>query len=637
MFRTQVDIFENSFRSYTNLPAIRWRIKSGKKPTYTELTYSHLEQRVDALGAYLISIGVKGGDHIGLIADVSPGWITGSIAIQMAGAVDVPRGTDSTNDEISYILSHSGVRVVFAANFTEVERIKNNLRKNKGKVNHYIVLDDSSPDKSSKKVEKLSEAIKKGSKMIQKRSKEYRELFKRRKNVKPESTSTIIYTSGTTGKPKGVQLLHRNLASQMVRLGTMLDIGREDRALTLLPPWHIFGRIAETIIIASGGCVCYTNIKELAEDMRLLKPTILPAVPRIWEGIYNKLIAKVKQGGKLGLFNFFKRMAVTNYLAKSRLTGKERLYKKRNVVMDLVLKVVSLIIFFVTLPLKLLGHLLIFRKVLALTGGNLRFSISGGGALSNYIDEFFAAIGIDILEGYGLTETAPVIAIRERNHIVLGTVGPLIPDTEARLIDYGGKDVTNVPGAKGTLHVRGPQVMKGYYKDPKKTKEVLGDDGWFNTGDLVIFTTNQNISIVGRSKDTIVLVGGENVEPTPIEEKLKESEYINHVMCIGQDKKSIGALIVPNEEELTDFAKANNIPGKNLADWIGNSEVERLYESEIQRLVSANTGFKPFERVTIFALLKKPFEKGDELSNTLKVFRHVVTERYQDIIDGLYR
>ena len=251
------------------------------------------------------------------------------------------------------------------------------------------------------------------------------------------------------------------------------------------------------------------------------------------------------------------------------------------------------------------------------------------------MDDFFAAIGVNIMEGYGLTETCPVLSVRLPSRIIPGTVGPLIEGTEGKLLDSEGKDVTNIPDAKGTLHVRGPQVMSGYYKNPEKTKAVLDDDGWFNTGDLIKFNVTGELSIVGRSKDTIVLVGGENVEPTPIEEKLKESELVDHCMAVGQDKKTIGMLIVPNEEAIMGIADELGV-SKDMESIVASKEINDKFKKEIARLVSADTGFKTFEKVSVFRILSKAFEQGDELNNTLKVKRHVVTDKYEGLIEEMY-
>ena len=636
MYKTLIQMFETTFLNYQDNMALRWH--ADKKGEYASITYGQLGKEIDALGTALISIGVFAKQHIALIADVSKEWSLTSYSLQMASCVDVPRGTDSTGKELAYIISHSESEIVFVANQNQITKIESELPGFNFKVKYYILLDNTAVSNTSNQFN-LNDLLKKGFQIIEKNGEEYQELLKRRKAIQPDNLSTIIYTSGTTGEPKGVPLTQSNLVSQINNISTYipLDLNREkESALTLLPPWHIFGRMAELFIFANGVSITYTDIKNIGDDLRELKPSIVPAVPRIWEGVYGKIVSNVRKNGKEGIFNFFKGIAIKHYKSLSLLKNREAYYIKPNFICHTSKKIGKLFSLFYTFPLNSLGRVLVFKKVLAATGGNLRFSISGGGALPSHIDDFFAAIGVRILEGYGLTETSPVLAIREPDSIQVRTVGRPLAQTQIKLIDLEGNDVTSIPGAKGTLFVKGPQVMSGYYKNPKKTEEAF-KDGWFNTGDLVKITTKGFLSIVGRSKDTIVLLGGENVEPTPIEEKLKESRYIDHVMCVGQDQKTIGALIVPNEEALIEYAKTNAITETSVRELIKVDKINQLYRSEINSLVSVNTGFKPFEKVVQFALLEKPFEKGDELNNTLKVVRHVVYAKYDKLIQDIYK
>lgn len=631
-YKTLYDAFQNAFNVFSDHMAIRYR-EGGE--TFQSKTFKELEEIVRAFGVGLIKLGVKKGQHVGLIADVSHYWIISDMALQMIGSVDVPRGTDSTGDEIAYIVNHAGTTVVLVQNAEQIGKIEKGLKKYKTQVKTYIVLNDEKGTPKTK-VKTMSEVVKLGADIIAKDGKEAKDFDKRGQSVKTEDLATLVYTSGTTGEPKGVMLKHSNFAHQLNTLPKIIPVGPEDRGLNLLPPWHIFGRIGEYLFLSNGTSITYTDIKHIGEDLREIKPTFVPAVPRIWEGVYNKIIGGVKKSGKEGIFNFFKKIAIAYKQNENLITGKFRVFKPRNPLVAIYQTIKGFIMTILLFLPKKLGDVLVFKKVLAATGGKLRGSISGGGALPSYIDDFFVAIGINILEGYGLTETSPVISVRHPDKIVPGTVGPLVEHTEAKLIDLEGNDVTAVKGAKGTLHVRGPHIMSGYYKNPKKTSEVLTKDGWFNTGDLVMFTPSGMVTIVGRSKDTIVLLGGENVEPTPIEEKVKQSDYIDQVMCVGQDQKTIGALIVPNEEELNKWAKANGIKSKSLKELIENAQVQSLYKKEIGKLISTETGFKSFERITSFRLLEKPFEKGDELNNTLKIRRHIVTDKYESLIKSMY-
>jgi len=634
MYRTLLDVFTTSFRLYADHMALQWR---NQNDVFESMTFHELDEVTKALAIGLINLKIKLKQHVALIADVSHTWTMCDIALQRIGAVDVPRGTDSTADELGFILKHSGSKVVFVANTKEIDKIEKGLKKQKYKVTKYVIMDGKIPKKKARKVVALSALIDKGRALLGKKTcKEAKEMERRAKKISPDDVATIIYTSGTTGEPKGVMTTQGNLAFQLNALPKALHVGPDDRGLTLLPPWHIFGRISEYLFLATGCSITYTDIKHIGEDMRNIKPTFVPAVPRIWEGVYNKVIANVKKAGKEGLFNFFAGFAIKFQAHLRVIEDREIHYRKINPIAAAGRRFVALMMMGLLWPLKALGSVLVFKKVLAATGGCLRASISGGGALPHYIDQFFAAIGISIIEGYGMTETSPIISFRRPERIVPGTVGPLIEQTEIKLIDLEGNDVTHILGAQGTLHVRGPQVMKGYYKNPKKTKEVLTKDGWMNTGDLIRINVNGELSIVGRSKDTIVLAGGENVEPTPIEERLKSSAFIDQVMAVGQDAKNIGALLVPNEEELLAFCKANGIAGTSLKELIDNAEVKKLYKTEINTMVGAETGFKPFERVGPFRLLLKPFEQGDELNNTLKVRRHIVYDKYAKLIEEMY-
>jgi long-chain acyl-CoA synthetase len=633
--KTYVEAIQQSFKKNRDRLAVRYREGSEEFKT---LTYGELEQSVNLVAAGLAAIGVKPKEHIGLIADVSHYWITANSAIQLNGAADVPRGTDSTGPEIAYILHHSGSNIVFVHNGEQVKKIESGLKQYKHKIKKFIILND---DKSPKGANIMTLAALKaeGEKLIKKGGKALADFESRAEKVSPTDLSCIVYTSGTTGEPKGVMLSHGNFASQMRTIPEVLKVGPSDSGLTLLPPWHVFGRITEMMFMAIGASITYTDIKHIGEDMRNLKPTYVPAVPRIWEGVYNKIIGNVKKQGKEPIFNKFKAAALKYNHFVSMLIGREKRPIRRNILAEIFARLIGLLGAILWFIPKKLGDILVFKKVLAATGGKLRASLSGGGALPSYIDDFFRAIGVRILEGYGLTETSPVLSVRLLERVIPGTVGPLIANTEYKLIDLEGRDVTKVPGAKGTLHVRGPQIMQGYYKNPKKTAEVLTPDGWFNTGDLVVRNQTGEISIVGRSKDTMVLVGGENVEPTPIEEKMKESPLIDHVMCVtrafGEDQKFVGALVVPNQENLAEWCKANGVSG-DLDSWVKDPKVNSLYRSEINKIINTDNGFKNFEKIGAFALLKKPFEQGDELNNTLKVRRHIVTDKYEKLINDMY-
>ncbi|MFW6139487.1 MAG: AMP-binding protein, partial [Spirochaetota bacterium] len=266
--------------------------------------------------------------------------------------------------------------------------------------------------------------------------------------------------------------------------------------------------------------------------------------------------------------------------------------------------------------------------------GELKAGISGGGALQKHADEFFAGIRLRVLEGYGLTETSPIVAARTFERPVPYTVGPLLEDVQVKIVDEQGAELP--PGEMGIVMVKGPLVMKGYYKREELTRKVISADGWLNTGDLGRMTINGELQITGRAKDTIVLLGGENIEPQPIEQNLTQSRYISRVMVVGQNQRKPGALIVPDFEQLEEFAKDENIPYRSLEELLQNHKVKELYRNEIKSYVSPKYGFRNVELISTFRLLSRGFEAGKELTHTLKMKRNLINEVYKKEINSMY-
>jgi long-chain acyl-CoA synthetase len=296
---------------------------------------------------------------------------------------------------------------------------------------------------------------------------------------------------------------------------------------------------------------------------------------------------------------------------------------------------VGILPFLLLYPVRALGNVLVFNKIKARLGGKFRFTVSGGGALPPFVDKFFQAVGVLLLEGYGLTETTPVISIRLQHHPVSGTIGPLLDELSMRIVDpETGHEVG--PGKKGVIYIKGPNVMKGYYKRPDKTAEVLSPDGWLNTGDLGMVTHRGELRIIGRTKETIVLLGGENVEPVPIEDTMLESDYIDQVMVVGQDQKFLGALVIPNEEALEKYAEQQEIAYLTTEDLLENPLILELISDEINGRVNAKRGFREFERVFRFKLIHRHFEPGVELTASLKMKRNVIAESYAKEIKELF-
>ncbi len=628
--------FIASFEKHKDDLALRWKERNTE--LFQELTYGQFYEKIEYLAVALINLGLKRQDKVALIADISCECTIADMALQFNGAVSVPRGTDSTKQDLGYIVSHSRAQIAFVHYPSEIDKIEEGLEGYDHKVEKFIVLNNYVSERHADRAFGFNDLIEKGHQLIeQEREKYLTELERRQKETGAEDLSTIVYTSGTTGLPKGAMLTHSNIDFTLQSFSKYVPLDSNDRTINLLPPWHIFGRAIEYITLLSGATMIYTDTRRLAQDLIDTRPTFLPAVPRVWQLLYDRFYQHLKNAGQEQNFIKYRHYLIKYYRSKNALLNRQNLFAPIGLGKRVWHRFEGLIGVVVHYIPRKLGDFFVFRKIKDALGGELRLGVVGASATAYYLDEFFQAIGINLLEGYGMTETSAIISIRDRNCNIPGALGRHIDETEIKLIDETGRDVTNIPGAKGTLHTRGPHVMKGYYNNPELTRKVLDKGGWMNTGDVAALTTDKRICILGRSKDTIVLSNGENLEPTPIEEKLKESDYIDHVMIVGQDQKYLGALIVPNEKELSDHVRKVGIRGSSLSGWLEESAVKALYKKEISHLVNEQNGFKVFEHIIDFRLLDKEFEKGDELSNTMKLRRHIVTEKYQDLIQQIFR
>lgn len=617
---------------YSSVPVQYFKDENGD---FQSITYGQMYSLVEQTAGGLLDIGVERGDHLGLISDNRAEWLHLDLAILSIGAVDIPRGNDSTTEEIQYILHHGDCRYFVAENIKQLHRIL----PDKDAVGEYpelkgiILFEGEDPGgHGDLPVYTFSEIKQRGAKYLEQAPQAFESEIEKGDG---DDLATIIYTSGTTGKPKGVMLTHISFLFQLDRVKGVLYLGPADIFLSVLPIWHSFERAVEYVVLNNGASIAYSKPigRIMLDDMQAIRPTWMTSVPRIWEGIRSAVYRNInKDGGiKKTLFYFFVNIGELHAGFFNILFGRQAQFTVRNRVIDIVLSVLP---FAVLTPLKLLGNALVFRKIKAKIGGRFKVGVSGGGALPAYVDRFFQAAGILLLEGYGLTETAPILSVREQLNPVYGTVGPLLRDVEYRLLDSEGNSVS--PGEKGVLYVRSPQVMKGYYKMPEETKKVLSEDGWLNTGDLAVFTHTGEFTIIGRVKETIVLLGGENIEPAPIEEMITQSSYIDQVMVVGQDKKYLGALVVPNMELLEEYAVEQHISYIEAEELLEHEEIQELIREEILALVNQKTGFKLYEQVFRTTLLARPFEVGKELTPSLKLRRNVIADIYKQEIESLY-
>jgi long-chain acyl-CoA synthetase len=628
---TLAALYREAAERFGDLPAFAAKDSSG---VYQPISYRQLYEDGLSLATALIDLGLRQREHVGMLSDNRPEWILCDYGVLLAGCADVPRGTDVTEAEIAHILTHSDARFVFVENagiLEKLERVRHSVRG----VEKIILMDPKASAFAG--VLRLQDMIARGRKL---RAAGDRRAEERIANVHPEDLFTIIYTSGTTGTPKGVQLTHSNMTSQARNLPFTLGPG--DRALTILPVWHSYERVFEMVAISMGACTYYTNLRSIGEDLKTVRPTVMASAPRLWENLYQKLMARIDEAPLLRRKLFSAARFCTSHVKRAEryFLGQELDTCGRGLSERVVRGVAHLFRWILLyLPYRALDKIVLTKLREAVGCGDFRGTISGGGALQPHVDEFFNFIGIPVLEGYGLTESSPVLAVRTWKNLVIGTVGPFYPETEIRIVDLDSGRVLYPDrsrrdqgrGRQGEIHARGPQIMKGYYKDPEGTSRAF-HDGWLKTGDIGIVTFNDCLKILGRCKDTIVLLNGENVEPLPIESKLVHSSLVDHCMLVGQDQKHLGAVIVP----ALDGFRAAGVRAANLLELAASAQARELMEAEIRRLINPAEDFKSYERIADFRFVTKPFEVGQEMTSTFKLKRHVIAEQYASLIEEMF-
>lgn len=612
--------------------------RASKDGDFTFDTYKQLFDSSQLFAAGLLALGTVREEKIGLISDNRKEWEQADMGIMTIGACDVPRGCDASENDLKYILSFTEVKTVIVENSTQIKKILN-VKADVPTLKQFIIFDEPSEEAVNRCKEenitlyKFQQILDLGKEFNQKNPNKVNEEIEK---GQWDDIVAIIFTSGTTGTPKGVMLSHGNFITQLDELQERIYLEPGGKAICVLPIWHVFQRAVEYVILSQAGAICYSKPigSILLPDMLKLNPILLPAVPRVFEAVYEGVQKKMRRTGGIveGLFNFFTAVAILHSRISRKLFRKNFRTKYDFIILSWILLVLPWILL---APLKALGNVLVFKKVKAMLGTSFRAGVAGGGAYSKAIDEFFWALGINVVEGYGMTETSPVVAVRPIDNPIFGCIGTAIRGVNVRVVDMEGNVLPR--GKKGVLQVKGATVMKGYYNRPELTDKVLSADGWLDTGDLVIQGVNGEIKILGRVKDTIVLSGGENVEPLPIEAKLHESRFIATSVVVGQDQRNLGALILPNQEELEIWAKENKIEYKDFADLVKKPEVYKLFEDEIRELVSAKNGFRMFEKIVKFAFLTKPFEIGRELSAKQEIMRYKLSEIYEKEIKSIFK
>jgi long-chain acyl-CoA synthetase len=561
--------------------------------TYQPISTAELVDRVRRLSKALLELGVERGDRVALMSENGPHWPTVDFAVLGAGAALVPIYPTLLPDQSSYIAGNCGAKVVIAETTTHLDGLLAHVDELPA-VRQFVLIKGTSNDPRVITLDKLME---KGA------GADAAEFEARARAVKPEDLATFIYTSGTTGTPKGVMLTHGNLASNVSSGLAALNFEEGSMALSFLPLSHVFERMVDYCYFLRGCTIAYAeSVAAVSQNMGEVKPQVFVSVPRV----YEKILSKVQEQGAAG--SPIKQKIFAWAVALGRRSLPYRLKRQSPPG-------------FQGLQLALADKL-VFSKIKARLGGRFDFAVSGGAPLSRDVAEFFWGAGIAIYEGYGLSETSPVITVNTREHVKMGTVG--------RPID----GVTVMIAADGEILAKGPNIMKGYWGMEKETAEVVDAEGWFHTGDIGEIDADGFLRITDRKKELIINAYGKNVAPAPIENSLKGSRFIGQAVVIGDRRKFLAALLVPDFEALKPWAEKQGIATASNEQLIADPKVREMIGQEVK---AVNANLAGFEKIVAWELLPNEFtlETG-EITPTLKVKRRVVNEKYGSIIDRLY-
>ncbi|MBN1289233.1 MAG: long-chain fatty acid--CoA ligase [Actinobacteria bacterium] len=570
-------------------------LRVNRDGVWREITWNEFNKNVVNIGLALISIGIEAGDRVAIFSSNSPEWQMIDIAALSIGAADVPLYSTLSAPQAKYILKDSGSRVVFVGTRDHLDRILE-VRDGLPDLLKIVTIDNTVSDHPD--VITLDDVLKLGEKNAN------REQFdKRLESTKPGDLCSIVYTSGTTGDPKGVMLTHDNFLSNVRAASKLVEIGPEDDCLSFLPLSHVLERMSGYYTSMYNGVPMAhaRSIDDLVEDIGVIKPTYMVSVPRLYEKVHAGVLANVEEEPAIKQKIFHWAVGVGTKVSALTVNHKP-------------------VPFFLGIKNKV-ANKLVFSKIYEKMGGRLRFFVSGGAPLAKEIAEFFHAMGILILEGYGLTETSPVITVNTPEAIRFGSVGRAIEYVEVKIDD------------NGEIMAKGPNIMQGYYNKPEATAEVL-HDGWFRTGDVGRIDEDGFLFITDRIKDIIVTAGGKNIAPQNLENTLKLDKYIDQVCVLGDKKKFISALIVPNFDELKSWAKEKGLQVGSVSYLINNEDVINFYR---ERIDLALKDFAKFEQVTKFTLLPKELtEEAGLVTPTLKVKRREVEKKFAAEIDKMY-
>jgi long-chain acyl-CoA synthetase len=571
---------------------------------YQPVSHRTLVERVCNVGLGLRALGIPSGSRIAILSENRPEWAIADFACLTAGFVDVPVYGTLPAEQMLHILADSGAVAIFVSSAEHANTIES-IRPELPSLEYVIGFDDTDADGMTLTLAALEAKGAASGGGVDEESRGAAERYRSEAlDVSPDQVATIIYTSGTTGEPKGAMLTHGNIASNVAAVTRATPFRADDVSLSFLPLSHILERMFDYLMFAVGVSIAYVeSMDTIVENLGEVRPTIVVSVPRIYEKIYARVLENALSAGGAKKQIFFWARKVGEKWADETLAGRRPgtwLAARYAVAKKLV-----------------------FSKLEARVGGRMRYFVSGGAPLATEINKFFYAAGLVILEGYGLTETSPVIAVNTPDHFRLGTVGQPIAGVEVRIAD------------DGEIMVRGPNVMKGYFNRPDDTRAVLEPDGWFHTGDIGELDADGYLSITDRKKDIIVTAGGKNIAPQPIENAIKTNKFVTEAVMIGDKRKYAVVLVVPNFDNLEKWARYKSVAFSDRATLVAQPMVRAKMEREVLGTLHDLASFETPKKV---GLLSQEFSiESGELTPTLKVRRRAVDKRYRELIDGLYR
>jgi len=591
--RTLCDIFYHSVDTYRKPE----HLKVKRDGAWRAISSDEFRTAVEELSMGLRALGLEPNDRVAILSENRPEWAYADLATLTAAAIDVPIYATLTPPQVLYILNDSESKFLFVSSAAQMEKVRA-IRDQATQLQHVILMDPGAIEGTLS----IEEVRAKGRPAL---AADKDAVRKCAADVRPGDVATLIYTSGTTGDPKGVMLLHSNITSNVVGGHKVLpDLGPQDTALSFLPLCHSFERMAgHYLMLASGATIAYAeSVEKVPENMAEIRPTIMASVPRLYEKMYARVNEKVANDPPL-----------RQKLFRWAIGGGRQMFNHRVAGTDPG----------AWLSLRFgLADKLVFSKIKERTGGRLRVFISGGAPLAREIAEFFGAAGLIIAEGYGLTETSPVITVNDPAAIKPGTVGRPLEGVEVKIAD------------DGEILTRGPHVMKGYYKKPEATAEAIDPDGWFHTGDIGVLDEKGRLIITDRKKDILVTSGGKNIAPQPIENKMKTNKFFTEVVMIGNARNFPAALIVPNFEQLEKWAREHGIGFADRKELVANPKVVGFYQTLVNDVSKELAQFEKIKKIT---LLPQEFTlEAGELTPTLKVKRRFVEKKYKALIDAMY-